>query len=104
MGVPLTSFMESCPLAGRLRQQALTSAAGPPRAGIMDLMSAPKSRRFPVTVTRLPVVRCGICRRTVAYRPGTASEALTGHYSREHPDELGQAVPASRGTAPPRVG
>jgi hypothetical protein len=55
-------------------------------------MSDPKSHRFPVTVTRLPVVRCAICQRTVAYRSGTASEALTEHYRRAHPEELGQAA------------
>lgn len=44
-------------------------------------MSRPR-RRFPVTVTRMPVVRCQRCRRTVAYRSGTASEALTEHYPR----------------------
>ncbi len=43
------------------------------------------SRRFPVTTTRLPVTRCQICRRTVAYRPGTLSQTLTEHYRRAHP-------------------
>ena len=33
-------------------------------------MSKSPSRRFPVTVTQLPVTRCQICHRTVAYRPG----------------------------------
>ena len=42
------------------------------------------SRRFPVTVTQLPVTRCQICHRTVAYRPGNLSEVLTGHYRRAH--------------------
>jgi hypothetical protein len=51
-------------------------------------MSKPP-RRFPVTVTQLPVVRCEICRRTVAHRPGQASQALTEHYRREHPEALG---------------
>ena len=46
------------------------------------------SNRFPVTVTRLPVTRCEICRRTVAYRPGQASAVLTGHYLRSHPEAL----------------
>lgn len=45
-------------------------------------MSNSSSRRFPVTVTQLPVTRCEICQRTVAYRPGTLSEALTEHYHR----------------------
>jgi hypothetical protein len=52
-------------------------------------MTKPSSRRFPVTVTRLPVMRCQICHRTVAYRPGKASEVLTAHYQRAHPEALG---------------
>ncbi len=52
-------------------------------------MSSSSSRRFPVTVTQLPVTRREICRRTVAYRPGTLSEALTEHYRRAHPEALG---------------
>jgi hypothetical protein len=51
-------------------------------------MSNQRARRFPVTVTRLPVVRCDICKRTVAHRPGEASQVLTAHYRREHPDAL----------------
>ena len=47
----------------------------------MEAMSKSSSRRFPVTVTHLPVTRCQICRRTVAYRPGSLSEVLTGHYA-----------------------
>jgi len=44
-----------------------------------------------VTVTRLPVTvtRCQICRRTVAYRPGSLSEVLTEHHLRAHPEALG---------------
>jgi len=49
--------------------------------------SATKS--FPVTVTQLPVTRCEICKRTVAYRPGEASTALTKHYQLRHKDALG---------------
>jgi hypothetical protein len=52
-------------------------------------MSNSSSRRFPVTVTQLPVTRCEICQRTVAYRPGTLSAALTEHYRRAHPEALG---------------
>lgn len=52
-------------------------------------MSKPSSRRYPVTVTQLPVVRCEICQRTVAHRPGQASQVLTEHYRREHPEALG---------------
>ena len=47
------------------------------------------SRRFPVTVTRLPVVRCQVCQRTIAHQPGKASEVLTEHYRRAHPAKLG---------------
>jgi hypothetical protein len=59
----------------------------------MDVMSNSSSRRFPVTVTRLPVTRCQICHRTVAYRPGTLSDVLTEHYRRVHPETL---APSSR--------
>lgn len=55
-------------------------------------MSNFESSRYPVTVTQLPVTRCQICRRTVAYRPGragAASAALTEHYRRAHPEALG---------------
>lgn len=51
-------------------------------------MKTPASARHPVTVTHLPVVRCQICRRTVAHRPGAASAALTEHYRRAHADAL----------------
>ena len=46
------------------------------------------STRFPVTVTHLPVVRCHICQRTIAYRPGQVCAVLTEHYRREHPEAL----------------
>ena len=59
----------------------------------MKVMSMPRSRRFPVTVTHLPITRCQICDRTLAYRPGTISQALTGHYRRVHREALG--VPAA---------
>src|ERR1700683_3127034 len=52
-------------------------------------MSKSPSRRFPVTVTQLPVTRCQICGRTVAYRPGSLSEVLTEHCRRAHPEALG---------------
>jgi hypothetical protein len=55
-------------------------------------MSTLRSRRFPVTVAHLPVTRCQICDRTFAYRPGSISEVLTGHYRRAHPEALG--IPA----------
>jgi hypothetical protein len=47
-------------------------------------MSTPRSRRFPV-----PVTRCQLCDRTLAYRPGNISEVLTEHYRRAHPEALG---------------
>jgi hypothetical protein len=40
-------------------------------------------------------MRCQICHRTVAYRPGKASEVLTEHYSRAHPKRL-PFLPGSR--------
>ncbi len=52
-------------------------------------MSKSPSRRFPVTVTQLPVTRRQICHRTVAYRPGSLSEVLTERYRRAHPEVLG---------------
>jgi hypothetical protein len=55
-------------------------------------MSSPRTRRFPVTVTRLPVIRCQLCRRTLATRPGQASTVLTEHYRREHPEVLDAAA------------
>jgi len=60
-------------------------------AGLASLrhISKSPSRRFPVTVTQLPVSRCEICQRTVAYRPGSLSEVLTEHYRRAHPEALG---------------
>jgi hypothetical protein len=39
--------------------------------------------------TQLPVTRCEICHRTVAYRAGRLSEILTEHYRRVHPEVLG---------------
>jgi hypothetical protein len=47
-------------------------------------MTKSSPRRFPV-----PVTRCEICHRTVAYRPGSLSEVLTEHYRRPHPAALG---------------
>jgi hypothetical protein len=51
-------------------------------------MTTSDSLRYPVTVTQLPVVRCQICRRTLAHRPGGASAVLTEHYRRFHPDAV----------------
>ncbi|MGD0602958.1 MAG: hypothetical protein ABSA53_05065 [Streptosporangiaceae bacterium] len=55
-------------------------------------MNTSHSRRFPVTVTHLPVTRCQICHRTVAYHPGNLSEVLTEHYRRAHPEALDSAA------------
>lgn len=52
---------------------------------------------FPVTVTQLPVTRCEICQRTVAYRPGEASIALTKHYELRHKDALGASPKGESG-------
>lgn len=52
-------------------------------------MTRSAAKNFPVTVTQLPVTRCEICQRTVAYRPGEASAALTKHYQLRHQDALG---------------
>ena len=59
----------------------------------MARMNTSTSLRFPVTVTHLPVVRCQVCGRTVAHRPGQASSVLTEHYTRMHPEVLAAAVP-----------
>jgi hypothetical protein len=58
------------------------------------ISSAPK--RFPVTVTHLPVTRCQLCQRTLAYRPGEASAVLTKHYNEKHKDEMGHVPDASK--------
>ena len=57
-----------------------------------EVMSTSRSRRFPVTVTQLPVTRCQICDHALAYRPGNISEVLTEHYRQAHPEALG--IPA----------
>ena len=57
-------------------------------------MTRSAAKNFPVTVSQLPVTRCEICQRTVAFRPGEASAALTKHYEIRHKDALG-VVPAS---------
>jgi hypothetical protein len=62
------------------------------RAGVMKMMSKSRSRRFTVTVTHLPVTRCQICHRTVAYPLSNISDVLTGHYRRAHPEVL--AIPS----------
>jgi hypothetical protein len=62
----------------------------PGSSGNVKVMTRSAAKSFPVTVTQLPVTRCKICQRTVAYRPGGASEALTKHYKLMHKDALGQ--------------
>src|SRR5208282_47806 len=86
---------------GQVGRQACGAPWTRPRQGhsagadIIELMSNSSSRRFPVTVTQLPVTRCQICHRTVAYRPGNLSEVLTEHYRRAHPEELGLSFPVA---------
>jgi hypothetical protein len=64
------------------------------RLALQEVTGKPGSRRFPVTVTHLPVTRCQICHHTIAYRPGQASDALTGHYRQAHPATPG--LPSTR--------
>ena len=54
----------------------------------MKAMSSPGSRRFPVTVTGLPVTPCQIRPRTVAYRPGSLIGRLTERYRRAYSEAL----------------
>jgi hypothetical protein len=69
-------------------------------------MSTTQSRRFPATVTHLSLTRCQICRRTVAYRHGTLSQALTEHCRRAHPEALSlpAVTVARRNPAPSLAG
>jgi hypothetical protein len=63
----------------------------PGSSGNVKVMTRSAAKNtFPVTVTQLPVTRCEVCQRTVAYRPGQASEALTKHYKLMHKDTLGE--------------
>ena len=55
----------------------------------MGAVSNSDPARYPVTVSRLPLVRCAVCRRTVAHQPGQASIVLTRHYEKAHPDLVG---------------
>ena len=52
-------------------------------------MSNSTPSRYPVTVTHLPLVRCAVCRRTIAHRSGQASVVLTKHYEKAHPEVIG---------------
>jgi hypothetical protein len=49
-------------------------------------MTNPTLTRHPVAVTQLPLVRCAVCRRTLAHRPGQASAVLSKHYEKTHPE------------------
>jgi hypothetical protein len=55
-------------------------------------MSRANSREFPVTVSQLPVLRCQVCHATMACRAGQASDVLTEHYRKEHPDVLARSA------------
>ena len=87
--------MRTAPLA--VRRRAARAARGQGHAaerirewaGRMEAMSYSMSSRYPVTVTHLPLVRCAVCRRTVAHRPGEASVMLTKHYEKAHPEMVG---------------
>lgn len=35
--------------------------------GTIEAMTNSASFRYPITVTRLPLVRCAVCRRTIAH-------------------------------------
>jgi hypothetical protein len=73
-----------------LRHYDAAGRSSDTRLALWSLMSpSAASRRFPVTVTHLPVVRCQVCQRTIAHQPGKASEVLTDHYRRDHPEKLG---------------
>jgi hypothetical protein len=53
------------------------------------VMSRSTRRSFPVTVSRLPMVRCQVCGTAVAHPRESAADALTEHYRRVHPELLG---------------
>jgi hypothetical protein len=52
--------------------------------------TATKSAPQPVTVTYIPTVTCALCGAEMV------PDRLSGHYEREHPIEVAQAVTASR--------
>jgi hypothetical protein len=37
-----------------------------------------------VTVTRMPTIRCALCHKQMAARPGQAADVLTDHYRKAH--------------------
>lgn len=51
-------------------------------------LQSTRRRAFPVVVRQLPLVRCSLCDRTLAHRPGQVTTVLTTHYQREHPEAL----------------
>ena len=53
------------------------------------MSNSTSASRYPVETTYLPLVRCAICRQTVAHRPGQASAVLTKHYEQAHPEIVG---------------
>ena len=59
----------SCRMACALHRGAVIAAD----LASWALMSISQSRRFPVTVTHLPVTRCRICHGTVASVPSARS-------------------------------
>ncbi len=77
------------PLIARIVRYTATRKRPAPRglAG-SSAVSSSSSRRFPVAVSRLPVIRCQVCQRTIACRSGQASAVLTEHLRDEHPDVL----------------
>jgi hypothetical protein len=75
-------------VTGRILSLLPAERRGGLRQATERQMSKSPPRRFPVTVTQLPVTRCQICHRTVAYRPGNLTEVLTEHYRRTHPEAL----------------
>ncbi len=71
-------------LPARLPSACAPDGAGPHEASTGEITAegvaswkqmskSPLSRRFPVTVTRLPVTRCQVCDHTVAYWPAPSA-------------------------------
>jgi hypothetical protein len=69
--------------AGHVRRPSVPAA--PPTVGFTCLPSG-------ALLPRRQAVRH--CHRTIAYRPGKASDVLTGHYRQAHPGTPG--LPSSR--------
>jgi hypothetical protein len=96
-GPPSAMPPQLTPLDGAVRYPHAVNGAASTGHGVataaglalQEVMSKPGSRRFPVTVTHLPVTRRQICHHTIACRPGKASDVLTGHYRQAHPETLG---------------